>query len=40
MNQKTSNGMQAVADVAAAAVAVPTPPAADAQDSDCEACTL
>lgn len=43
MNQKTSNGMQAVADVAQAHAAPPAAPlssATDAEDSECEACTL
>ena len=43
MNQKTSNGMQAVADVAQAYAAPPAAPlssATDAEDSECEACTL
>lgn len=43
MNQKTSNGMQAVADVAQAPAAPPAAPlssATDAEDSECEACTL
>ena len=43
MNQKTSNGMQAVADVAQAHAAPPAAPlssATDAEDSACEACTL
>ncbi len=38
MNQKTSNGMRAVADTVSAAESAPA--AADTQDSDCEACTL
>ena len=44
MNQKTSNGMQAVADLAQAAERQPEAAAAaladDAEDSDCQACTL
>lgn len=43
MNQKTSNGMQAVADVAQAHAAPPAAPlssATDAENSACEACTL
>ncbi len=40
MNQKTSNGMRAVADVATAAEPAPAAAAVDTQDSDCEACTL
>ncbi|MBP9218559.1 MAG: ribonucleoside-diphosphate reductase subunit alpha [Sterolibacterium sp.] len=39
MNQKTSNGMRAVADMAPAAAEAPRSQAAT-QDSDCEACTL
>ncbi|KYC29442.1 Ribonucleoside-diphosphate reductase [Sterolibacterium denitrificans] len=41
MNQKTSNGMKAVADVAQAEASAPASLAQTAtQDSDCEACTL
>lgn len=45
MNQKTSNGMQAVADVAQAHTANPAAPlfseaGAEDSDSECEACTL
>jgi len=41
MNQKTSNGMKAVADLAAVAMpAAEAAVSADTTDSDCEACTL
>ncbi|WP_042423973.1 hypothetical protein [Comamonas granuli] len=41
MNQKTSNGMKAVADLAAVAMpAAKAAVSADTTDSDCEACTL
>ncbi|HMN21304.1 MAG TPA: ribonucleoside-diphosphate reductase subunit alpha [Ottowia sp.] len=40
MNQKTSNGMRAVADGVSVAEPAPAAATVDAQDSDCEACTL
>ena len=41
MNQKTSNCMKAVADLAAVAMpAAEAAVSADTTDSDCEACTL